>query len=103
MTYSITAIRGAAPLRQADDGNGELRRVVAQLFAFHQRRGRFGRSAAEHLAPDVATGSTRHAYPEMAVEKVLDVLVELFEKDYDDYLKFWGQFGRPLKEGVSSD
>jgi molecular chaperone HtpG len=36
-------------------------------------------------------------------KKVLDVLAELFEKDYDNYLKFWGQFGRALKEGVSSD
>jgi molecular chaperone HtpG len=36
-------------------------------------------------------------------KKVLDLLAELFEKDYDDYLKFWGQFGRALKEGVSSD
>ena len=36
-------------------------------------------------------------------KKVLDLLAEMFEKDYDDYLKFWGQFGRALKEGVSSD
>ncbi len=36
-------------------------------------------------------------------KKVLDLLAELFEKDYDNYLKFWGQFGRALKEGVSSD
>jgi molecular chaperone HtpG len=36
-------------------------------------------------------------------KKALDVVAELFEKDYDDYLKFWGQFGRALKEGVSSD
>jgi molecular chaperone HtpG len=36
-------------------------------------------------------------------KKVLDALAELFEKDYDNYLKFWGQFGRALKEGVSSD
>jgi molecular chaperone HtpG len=33
-------------------------------------------------------------------KKVLDLLAELFEKDYDTYLKFWGQFGRALKEGV---
>jgi molecular chaperone HtpG len=37
------------------------------------------------------------------VKKVLDTLADLFEKDYDNYLKFWGQFGRALKEGVSSD
>jgi molecular chaperone HtpG len=36
-------------------------------------------------------------------KKVLDLLAELFEKDHDIYLKFWGQFGRALKEGVSSD
>jgi molecular chaperone HtpG len=36
-------------------------------------------------------------------KKVLDALAGLFEKDYDNYLKFWGQFGRALKEGVSSD
>jgi molecular chaperone HtpG len=36
-------------------------------------------------------------------KKVLDALAELFEKDYDNYLKFWRQFGRALKEGVSSD
>jgi molecular chaperone HtpG len=36
-------------------------------------------------------------------KKVLDAFTGLFEKDYDNYLKFWGQFGRALKEGVSSD
>ena len=36
-------------------------------------------------------------------KKALDTLAELFEKDYDNYLKFWEQFGRALKEGVSSD
>jgi molecular chaperone HtpG len=36
-------------------------------------------------------------------KKVLDLLAELFEKDYDSFLKFWGQFGRALKEGASSD
>jgi molecular chaperone HtpG len=36
-------------------------------------------------------------------KKVLDVLAELYEKEYDNYLKFWAQFGRALKEGVSSD
>jgi len=36
-------------------------------------------------------------------KKVLDLLAELFEKDHDNYLKFWGQFGRALKEGASSD
>jgi molecular chaperone HtpG len=36
-------------------------------------------------------------------KKILDALAELFEKDYDKYLKFWSQFGRVLKEGVSSD
>jgi molecular chaperone HtpG len=36
-------------------------------------------------------------------KKVLDAHTGLFEKDYDNYLKFWGQFGRALKEGASSD
>jgi len=36
-------------------------------------------------------------------KKILDFLEDLFEKDYDNYLNFWGQFGRALKEGVSSD
>jgi molecular chaperone HtpG len=36
-------------------------------------------------------------------KKVLDALAGQFEKDYDNYLKFWGQFGRALKEGASSD
>jgi molecular chaperone HtpG len=36
-------------------------------------------------------------------KKALDVFVDLFENNYDNYLKFWGQFGRALKEGVSSD
>jgi molecular chaperone HtpG len=36
-------------------------------------------------------------------KKVLDLLAEMFEKDHDNYLKFWGHFGRALKEGFSSD
>jgi molecular chaperone HtpG len=36
-------------------------------------------------------------------KKILDALTGLFEDDYDNYLKFWSQFGRALKEGVSSD
>jgi molecular chaperone HtpG len=36
-------------------------------------------------------------------KKVLDVLSELFERNFDNYLKFWNQFGRALKEGASSD
>jgi molecular chaperone HtpG len=36
-------------------------------------------------------------------KKILDAIAGQFEKDYDNYLKFWGQFGRALKEGVSSD
>jgi molecular chaperone HtpG len=36
-------------------------------------------------------------------KKVLDLLAELFEKEHDNYMKFWEQFGRALKEGVSSD
>jgi molecular chaperone HtpG len=35
--------------------------------------------------------------------KVLDALTELQEKDEEKYLKCWHEFGRALKEGVSSD
>lgn len=35
--------------------------------------------------------------------KVLDALSELKEKENEKYMKFWGEFGRALKEGVSSD
>ena len=35
--------------------------------------------------------------------KVLDVLDEMKEKEFDTYLKFWAEFGRAIKEGVSSD
>lgn len=35
--------------------------------------------------------------------KVLDALTEMREKEAEKYLKFWSQFGRALKEGVSSD
>lgn len=36
-------------------------------------------------------------------KKVLEALEELGEKDHDKFLEFWQQFGRVLKEGVSSD
>jgi molecular chaperone HtpG len=36
-------------------------------------------------------------------KKVLDTLQDLKEKEYEKYLQFWDQFGRALKEGVSSD
>ena len=36
-------------------------------------------------------------------KKVLDTLEDLKEKEYDKYLQFWEQFGRALKEGVTSD
>jgi molecular chaperone HtpG len=35
--------------------------------------------------------------------KVLDSLTELWEKERDQYLKVWKEFGRAIKEGVSSD
>jgi molecular chaperone HtpG len=35
--------------------------------------------------------------------KLLDALAEMKDKDFEKYLKFWGQFGRALKEGVGSD
>lgn len=36
-------------------------------------------------------------------KKLLDVLDEMKEKEYDKYLTFWQEFGRAIKEGVSSD
>ena len=35
--------------------------------------------------------------------KVLDALSELKEKENEKYMEFWSEFGRVLKEGVSSD
>ena len=35
--------------------------------------------------------------------KVLDALSEMKEKETEKYLKFWGEFGKALKEGVSFD
>jgi molecular chaperone HtpG len=35
--------------------------------------------------------------------KALDALAEMREKGAEQYLKFWSQFGKALKEGVSSD
>jgi molecular chaperone HtpG len=35
--------------------------------------------------------------------KVLEALSEMREKEAEKYLKFWGQFGRAMKEGVGSD
>ncbi len=37
------------------------------------------------------------------IKRVLDTLQEMKERDYDKYEQFWKQFGRALKEGVSSD
>jgi molecular chaperone HtpG len=36
-------------------------------------------------------------------KKVLDTLDDMREKDAETYLKFWAEFGRAIKEGVSSD
>jgi len=36
-------------------------------------------------------------------KKILETLQDLNEKEYEKYLQFWDQFGRALKEGVSSD
>jgi molecular chaperone HtpG len=35
--------------------------------------------------------------------KVLDALADMREKETDKYLKFWGEFGRAMKEGVATD
>jgi molecular chaperone HtpG len=37
------------------------------------------------------------------ITKVLDLLTEMFEKNHDQYLTVWKEFGRAIKEGVSSD
>jgi molecular chaperone HtpG len=37
------------------------------------------------------------------VKKVLERLQEIYRDDYEKYLEFWGQFGRAIKEGISSD
>ncbi len=36
-------------------------------------------------------------------KKVLDTFEQMREKEADTYLKFWGEFGRAIKEGVSAD
>jgi molecular chaperone HtpG len=36
-------------------------------------------------------------------KRILDTLQDVKEKEYEKYLQFWDQFGRALKEGVSSD
>jgi molecular chaperone HtpG len=36
-------------------------------------------------------------------KKVLDTLEEMKNKEEETYLKFWGEFGRAIKEGASSD
>lgn len=36
-------------------------------------------------------------------KKTLSVLQNMYENENEKYLRFWGQFGRALKEGVSAD
>ncbi len=36
-------------------------------------------------------------------KKLLDTFEEMKDKEYDTYLKFWAEFGRAIKEGVSAD
>jgi molecular chaperone HtpG len=36
-------------------------------------------------------------------KKILDALQELYANDFQQYLKFWEQFGRAVKEGLTSD
>jgi molecular chaperone HtpG len=35
--------------------------------------------------------------------KILDTLQEMFDKEHEEYLKVWQEFGRAIKEGVVSD
>ena len=44
-----------------------------------------------------------HAIRKGLVKKVLDHLSDLQEKDAEKYRKFWGEFGRAMKEGVTED
>lgn len=44
-----------------------------------------------------------HAIRKGLVKKVLDHLSDLREKDAEKYRKFWGEFGRAMKEGVTED
>jgi molecular chaperone HtpG len=44
-----------------------------------------------------------HAIRKGLVKKVLDFLSDLREKDGEQYRKFWGEFGRAMKEGVTED
>lgn len=37
------------------------------------------------------------------VKKILRTLSDIMENDMDKYLKFWGQFGTAVKEGLTSD
>jgi molecular chaperone HtpG len=38
-----------------------------------------------------------------SVRKVLDLLAELADQDKEKYARFWGEFGRVLKEGIVED
>ena len=44
-----------------------------------------------------------HAIRKGLVKKVLDFLTETKENDAETYRKFWGEFGRAIKEGVTED
>ncbi len=38
-----------------------------------------------------------------SVKKVLDLLADMADKDKEKYARFWGEFGRVLKEGIVED
>ena len=38
-----------------------------------------------------------------SVKKILDLLADMADKDKEKYAKFWGEFGRVLKEGIVED
>ena len=44
-----------------------------------------------------------HAIRKGLVKKVLDFLADMKENDPEKYRKFWGEFGRAVKEGVTED
>jgi molecular chaperone HtpG len=57
-------------------------------------------------APEITNSAEKSAESTLLkrlTTKILDSLTELCEKEPDQYLKMWKEFGRAIKEGVSSD
>jgi Hsp90 protein/Protein of unknown function (DUF5672)/Histidine kinase-, DNA gyrase B-, and HSP90-like ATPase len=63
---------------------------------------------SEYLPSNISMQTLQHSRHIVRIRKwltkrVLDTLEELFERDYDKYLQFWGEFGWALEEGALSD